>query len=211
MDSASSNNWIVRKAGFDASKYLIIFPRVLRYNGLLFYLSTMAHILLKQPSLLCSLPFQTLSKVSIQYFSPKKTFTGDKWHCIAGNLRTQRTVFLTIVCINDVPNSKFSPLENLLIKCQPLHPPPLSSRKHRPWGALCLRRPCSCLKWVLLTHITKTSQPWRFFFPFDRQLLELEMEEKNLNRMASDMKSERFLPSCASLCHTHLSVGTLSD
>lgn len=88
----------------------------------------MAHIL-KQPSLLlCSLPFQTLSKVSIQYFSLKKTFTGDKWRCNAGNLRTQRTVFLTIVCIDDVHYSKFSPLENLLIKCQPLHSPPLLSQ-----------------------------------------------------------------------------------
>lgn len=159
--------------------------------------------------LLCSLPFQTLRQVTIQYFSPKKTFTGDKWHRNNGNLRTQRTVFLTIVCINDVHYSKFSPLENLLIKCQPLHSPPLLSQTQPLGGIMSVPM---FLSEVSASHTHNQDQPtMKIFFPFDRQLLELEMEEKNLNRMPSDMKSESFLLSCTSFCHTHLSVGTLSD
>lgn len=168
----------------------------------------MAHIL-KQPSLLlCSLPFQTLSKVSIQYFSLKKTFTGDKWRCNAGNLRTQRTVFLTIVCIDDVHYSKFSPSENLLIKCQPLHSPPLLSQTQALGGIV--SEPMF-LSEESASHTHNQDQPtMKIFFSLLTDSY-WSSKWKNLNRMPSDMKSGRFLLSCTSLCHTHLSVGTLSD
>lgn len=114
--------------------------------------------------LLCSWPFQTLRQVTIQYFSPKKTFTGDKWHRNTGNPRTQRTVFFTIVCINDVHYSKFSPLENLLVKRQPLHSPPLLSQTQALGGIMSV---LMFLSEVSASHTHNQDQPtMKIFFPF---------------------------------------------
>lgn len=55
---------------------------------------------------------------------------------------------------------------------------------HESCGALrlCL---CYSLKQTLLTHITNADQPWRLIF-LNRQLLELEIGEKNLKAMLSE-------------------------